>query len=137
MAENTGLSEERVRVVCHLPYRDALNYRKAFDQIIQYIRQQRGRTVPVTGYTRSSLRPRVFVGYWWGIPDSKRNQRGANSEWVPDEIVVLMIDLAINLQDERLAKFLRRLKARILGIYSKHRCKQQEIWIIAHDSFRT
>ena len=137
MGANTGLSEERVRVVCHLPYRDAPNYRQAFDEIIQYIRQQRSRSVPVTGYTRSSLRPRVFVGYWWGVPDAKRNQRDAKPEWVPDEIVVLMIDLTTNLQDDRLSKFLRRLKVRILKIYATHRCKQQEIWIITHDSFRT
>jgi hypothetical protein len=134
---NAGLSEERVRIICHLPYRDAVPYRETFQKIVEYIQQQRARVVPVTGYTYSSLRPRVFFGFWWGVPDSKRDDQKAKAEWVPDEIVMLMIDLATNLHDRRLEKFVDRLKARILKVYQQHGCSQDEIWIIAQDSFRS
>jgi hypothetical protein len=134
---NTGLSEQRVRVICHLPYRPGTGHREAFQNIIKYIKQQRLRALPVTGYTYSSLRPTVYQGFWWGIPDSRRNDPNAKPEWVPDDIVILTIDLATSLQDPQLVKFVERLKARIFKLYEDHGCSQDEIWIIAHDSFRS
>jgi hypothetical protein len=134
---DTGLNEERVRVICHLPFNPQPKYDKAFRRVIKYIRSQRNAAIPITGYTHSDFRPCVFTGYWWGIPDAKRNDRTARDAWVGDHIVVLMIDLQTNLQDKRLDRFVPRLKKEIKNIYGRYKCRQQEIWIIAHNSFRT
>lgn len=133
MAANTGISDGRVRVICHLPYRDAPEFRKAFDEVIRYVRDQRTRKPPVTGYTHSDLLPTpVFHGYWWGKP-----RPGAKLQWIPDEIVMLIIDLKTNMHEDIFKRFMQRLKSQIAAVYKKNKCSQQEIWIVAQNAPRS
>jgi hypothetical protein len=132
VAANAGISDGRVRVICHLPYRDQLKFRKAYDEVILYVRTQRTRKPPVTGYTHSDTLPvPVFHGYWWGKP-----KPGAKYQWISDEIVMLFIDVKTNMHEKSFLQFLKRLKKHILAVYSKNKCSQQEIWIVAQNAPR-
>ena len=130
-----GLHEERVRVIIHLPHSSA-NQAKAFRDILKYIKQQRTKAIPVTGYTHSSFRPSVYTGFWWGVPDEQYGQAGAKDTWVRDDIVVLMVDLQMSFQDDRLSDLLARLKNKIFEIYQRHKSQQEEVWIVSHGMFR-
>jgi hypothetical protein len=134
---NAGLSEERVRVICHLPLRIDPGYKEAFQKVLKYLERQRNRVVPITGYTHSSFRPPAFHGFWYGTTDAERDSKNAGPAWVYDPVVLLIIDVESNLQDSRLERLLERLKGRIFKIYEDHGCLQSEIWIIAHNAFRT
>lgn len=130
-----GLHEDRVRVICHLPCKDEPQ-EHAFYEVIDYLQSQRTAPVPVTGYTHSSLRPNVFWGYWWGRPDEKHDQPRARKKWVPDKIVILIVDYGVEFSDRQVSEIVGQLKAAIVKAYESFKCPQEDFWITAQALIR-
>jgi hypothetical protein len=76
----TGQHEDRTRVICNLPVRDARE-ENAFNSIIGFLREQQKEGIGVSGYTFSARN--TFYGYWW----DQEHQC-----WVQDKIVLLIVD---------------------------------------------
>jgi len=132
LVATVGLNDHRTRVICHLPLTKPV-HAFAFDDIIKYIRRQRAASVPITGYTHTSLRTPSFDGYWWGRPDDDPEGK---ERWVYDAIVLLIIDYEIQLGDPRVSNVVQRLKNSIFRCYKNRNCPQKEIWVMAHSISR-
>lgn len=115
------LHEDRTRVVCSLPLRDARE-EKAFKRVIAYLQDQRKERIGVTGYIYSA--PGAFYGYWWH-PRKRR--------WLEDKIVLLVVDYKIPLDHLRhsLLEKLSELKRAIEESYAHYGSPQQEVWLVA------
>jgi len=111
-------------VTCHLPINSAAE-EKAFKKIIGHLDRLRRENIGVDGYTYSQ--PGAFLGRWWSAGPT-------GSEWVSDEITVLIIDFRIALTDPAisLSEKVTELKKTVHQAYSKYGSKQEEIWVIAH-----
>lgn len=119
-------------MICHLPCGNE-SETKAFYAVVDYLKSQRRASVPVTGYTFSTIRPSAFLGYWFG---KSPNQESKPQRWVGDNIVMLMIDYKIELRDRRLSLMVKEIKKAVVKAYKKHDCTQTEFWITAQQIFR-
>ena len=126
-AELPGQQEQRSRVMCHLPLRNA-SEDKAFAEILNYLRSQREKRVGITGYTFSE--PGTFQGYWW----SEDRQC-----WVDDAIVLLIVDYRLprGNPEESFLEHLHRLKEKVESAYSDFGSPQEDVWIVTHRIDRT
>ena len=132
---NVGLYEERVRVICHLPCKNA-KHEQAIQDILKYLRAQRTASISVTGYTISSPRPIAFFGSWFGKPLEKLDEPNTKNRWIPDKIVLLMTDYEISFSDARLTGVVRKLKESLHRAYATNRCPETDFWVVAHQLFR-
>ena len=116
------VEENRTRVTCHLPGRDAQEL-KAFKSVIAYLKNQRTRHIGMNGYTVSD--PGAFMGYWW---DSKKRR------WVEDTILLLMVDYKVPLShdSETVPGLVSNLKTKILSSYKRYKVAQDEVWLVTH-----
>lgn len=117
----TGGREVRTRLTFFLP---VANERQelAIRDIVGYLGRQRRGRLPVTGYTHSRYPDAAFSGLWW---DEEK------PGWVPDEVVLFIVDYQIPLHDPLFTKAMQRLKRAILGCYQRRGEKQEDIWIVA------
>jgi hypothetical protein len=130
-----GLYEERTRVVCHLPCSNE-KHECAFQDILKYLRKHRTAAIPVNGYTMSTTRPVAFIGNWFGKPSSLSDQLNARNRWIPDKIVLLVVDYEINFSDQRLSRLVQDLKNELATAYSKWECPETDFWVVAQQIFR-
>jgi len=119
-----GLHDHRTRVTFLPPLNDNRE-EKAVHAVIRYLQAQRESRIPLTGFTYSMLNDPVFTGFWW-----------SGSNWVPDRVVLFIIDYALSLDDPRLSGVLGRLKRVIERRYTQYGNPQQEVWIIAQRATR-
>jgi len=117
------MPEDRTRITCHLPVRDAAQ-EKAFKKVIAFLRSKETEGIGVSGYTHSTTD--AFYGYWY---ESDAKPAPA---WVEDKIVLLLIDYKIPLSDPKsLSEEILQLKETIVEAYRYYGSVQQEVWVVA------
>jgi len=93
-------------------------------------------SVPVTGYTYTNPRPASFVGSWLGKPPTVECESRVRSRWVPDKIVLLMVDYHLDYSDPRLTTVVSDLQAAVKVAYEINDCPETEFWIVTQQVFR-
>lgn len=122
-----GLQEDRTRVTLFLPVHKQDDIR-AFRSVVAYLgKQRKARTCKVTGFTQSSFPDSSFRGIWWS---------GKQRRWVPERVVMVLIDYAAVLGDSKLHGALSRLKRAIQASYKRVNREQEVVWIIAQPAMR-
>jgi hypothetical protein len=121
-----GLHEVRTRVTCHLPVNDQRE-EKAFFKVLTYLKGLKDQRIGVTGWTTSALRPAAFQGWWWSEE---------RAEWIPDSIVLCIVNYQLGLNDSALSAQVNALKQAIRKWYRYHRSPQEEVWVVAHQVIR-
>ena len=125
--EESGLHEERTRVICHLPLNNGAE-EKAINQLIGYLERQRTEPIGVKGFTRSALRPATYRGHWWSATHRK---------WFRESIVLFIIDYKLPFEGEKVSEKVAELKGFIRKAYEKFTKKpQEEVWIVAQPVLR-
>ncbi len=124
VAKHRGLYEVRTRIISNLPVNDELE-EKAFFKFIDFLKKQK--EIGVQGYTHSALRPAVFRGYWW-------SEKLDN--WVPDNIVLCIVDYKLSFSDQELSGKIKELKETIRKWYRHFGSPQEEVWVVAQQIIR-
>lgn len=126
---SASVSEERVRVLFTLPCQPDTDERKAMNEVIEYLQQQRTKRIGVDGFTYSDVSNPVFLEYWWSEEQNA---------WIQDLIVLFIVDYLRPSTERRysLTGKLAQLKHVIAEAYKNHRSRQDEVWIIFHDVLR-
>ena len=133
MPEEIGLYEERARIICHLPCQ-TVDQAKAVRRVFSYLKSRRTASVSVTGFTHSEMLPTGFRGLWFG--KATEHSERARRRWIPDKIVVLIIDYEMNFGDDRLQNVVKELGEKVRESYAAVGSSQSEFWIIAEQVFR-
>jgi hypothetical protein len=100
---------------------------KAFFNVLAYLKALKDQDIGVTGWTTSVRRPAAFQGWWW--PDDQE-------EWIPDSIVLCIVDYRLDLGDPDLSARVKELKQVIRKSYRRFRRPQEEVWVVAHAVIR-
>ncbi|HYK02232.1 MAG TPA: hypothetical protein VE974_10780 [Thermoanaerobaculia bacterium] len=122
------MAETRIRIICHLPNNNA---RQAFvvHKVFGYLRKKAVNR-HCGGFTHSSVWPTAFGGGWY----SQKKPRS----WVPDHIVVCMIDWLVDesVRDDA-STVAEKLRTTIRKLYEKYADHpEEEVWIVAHEIMR-
>jgi hypothetical protein len=124
------MAETRIRIICHLPNNNA---RQAFvvQKVFGYLKRMAVHD-HCGGFTHSSVWPTTFGGGWYS-----HRQPGS---WVPDHIVVCMIDWLVATDDsakDNVSTVAEKLRTRIGKLYAKYADHpEEEVWIVAHEIMR-
>lgn len=126
--------EARVRITFFLPI-STTNDRAAFLRVLDALRTRHPPGAPspsenslITGLTYSADDPPAFHGNWWSE---------SRSEWVPDRLVLLLVDRRGSLRRPRaFLTFAESLKAQIAQVYADEGSPQEEIWCILEQIHR-
>jgi hypothetical protein len=115
------------RVTFLLP-RNNREEERAVLAVIDYLKQQCLRRIPVLGFTYSVVEQPVFWGHWWDPL-----ARG----WAePEQVVLFMIDYAGQLDDRMFRRSMARLRQIISGRYVTFGSPQKELWVIGQRGVR-
>ena len=124
--------ERRVRVTFFLPA-EYPNEKRAASSVIDYLEGQwRNPTLPIMGFTRSTILEEhpLFKGYWWSF-----KKDGTRIETI-ENVVLFLIDFLALAEEWKFDQELARLKAEILASYERNRCPQEEVWMVKEDIHR-
>lgn len=126
--------EVRYRVVYHLPRRTK-EQAFAFDEVIEFVQEQREQPVEVTGYTQTH----DLEGQWWS--DGSR-------EWVDDTVSTVTVDYLLcrdedevdtesfEEREDLVRENVAEIKAFAHMRYAMHGVPQEEIWIVGYEVTR-
>lgn len=123
---NNTQKERRTRVIFHLPLQNK-EEAKAVEYVMSYLQSEYSRGRGVTGFTHSVERPPVFRGMWYDRTEDR---------WVPDSIVLFMVDSHFEIDDPGFEHYLDLLKREIQNAYSNYGSAQKEIWLVSHSIVR-
>jgi hypothetical protein len=116
--------ERLTRIVCHFPLNRQPNQRKGNQlhvvaHFIEYLKKS-----GLNGFSMSSLMDTVYTGFWRSQP---------HEEFEEENVVLFVIDYALDRNDPALWKFMALLKREIQRLYRKYAGeKEQDVWIVAH-----
>jgi hypothetical protein len=133
VSEEFGVFEERARVICHLPCEGSRQV-QAVRRVFSYLKGCRTAPVPVVGFTHSEILPTTFRGLWFG--KRAEDSPTARRRWIPDKIVVLILDYETDFSDERLQRVVDDLANKLREVYTAVGSQQSDFWIIAERVFR-
>ena len=124
--------ERRVRVTFFLPVGTKKEHDVVLDVISYLNGQVKNPALSVTGFTHSSVNPEnpVFHGHWWS------KMKGGGEQLTVERVILFLIDYLALAEEWKFDAELVRLKKKIHTFYARHRCKQEEVWMIKEDIHR-
>ena len=122
--------EERTRIFCHLPVNtnSGMGDVKIIRDVVQYLENQRKKSVNLKGYTKTIEFPSVMEGFW---------RSSTRKQFLKEDVVMFIIDFELTIRDAHLWEAIADLKAFVKAKYLQHMGKaQDEVWVVAHSIFR-
>ena len=120
--------EERTRVFCHLPVKPGAANFKIIEGVVDYLENQRKKSVNLTGYTKTVEFPTVMEGFW---------RTTTRRQFLREDVVMFIIDYDLTIRDHRLWETVAEIKRFITEQYTQLTGKaEDEVWVVVHSIFR-